>query len=447
MEPVVPLQPRCHVWTTIRALWEAADWGECIRLVKAVVDADPYDVSQRYLLALLYLKVGNQRHALTQFERLLPLCVGRGDLYRALAMQMHVDELSPAAGQQEARYGAMQRWFRSLGINSQAVREGAVLQPLLFLSLAASGFARAAEACMIERHDPGVVERDGAPGTLWITLIGELRCAQAARDGSWEEERNLEEGHFVLVDPSDTRDSRFRLEILSPTELLRLPGEVTCALAAAFPLFAEALARLGPTIRGAQVPAWRPETQAIAGSPWSERDAAAESGASGAGESGAKTEPSASALRKTSPAPRPTLRIERRSTQRFTVSLAGSFALLLRPGAPTNTLEGTVRDLSHGGVSLSLAPGQDGSSIRPLINSLALIDVAGPDGQNPLRLSGWLRWCREHDGEWMIGVEFARLTVVESRALERLIKPALQNPRYRLGTGSTDDSTGLRKPA
>src|SRR5262249_46821857 len=127
-------------------------------------------------------------------------------------------------------------------------------------------------------------------------------------------------------------------------------------------------------------------------------------------------------------AQRPTLRIERRSTQRFTVSLAGSFALLLRPGAPTNTLEGTVRDLSHGGVSLALAPGQDGSTIRPLVNALALIDVAGPDGLNPLRLSGWLRWCREEDGVWMVGIEFARLTLVETRALECLITPALRDP-------------------
>jgi CRP-like cAMP-binding protein len=389
--------------------------------VRAVTEADPYDVAQRHFLARLYLKLGDREQARAELARLLPLCVGRGDLFRALSIQKQLDALEPYAARAGGRYEAMHRWFRSLGgTGATEVREGASLQPAFLLLLAPDAFARAAEGCVVEGLEPGMHELEGAPGTLCVALLGDLWCPTPGGDIAARSGRELEEHHYLLMDPTRDVPAPLSVQAHSPAELLRFPGELMLELAAGSSAFADGIARLMPD-RAGSLAARREALGAVlhvvqaSPLPGTEREGAGRRGDPESGPVAASQEHGDVAP------PRPTLRLERRGTQRFAVSLAGQVAVLARPGVSGGPFQGRVRDLSTRGVCMTVGHAEAGPALRPLLNSLALVDVAAAPGEPALRLCAWLRWCRRVRGEWAVGMEFAGLTTADRRALERLI--------------------------
>ena len=438
---------RSHVWDSIRPHFERGDWQICVRVVRAVVDADPFDIVKRYLLARLYLKLGDGPEATLQFEKLLPLCAGRGDLFRALAMQKHLDALDPSATGQAARYPSLHRWFRSMvPAGAGGVRAGPVVQEALLLSLPVEGFTRAAEAFRLEILDPGTRTWVAEPGTLWIVLHGQPGYAEQDRTGQWSGSRQLEEGHYVLVASTRGEDAPVRFTAASPVELLRLDGGDVRALTEAFPVFADAITELEWGLRGAgeapQLEGLSPSNRQ-GGKPGLSLVRGTAPLAGGASTAGAGAWQTLHAPT----AGRPTLRIERRGQHRLTVSTSSQVALLALPGVSAAPLEGTVRNLSLRGLCVTLAPDQDGAVLEPHLRSVTYIELNMAGFAKPLRPSGWLRWCACHGGVWVVGVEFARLTHNEREALERCLRPELAEEQYRFEVWEQRATGTGRRPA
>jgi hypothetical protein len=421
---LVALPPRSHVWNSIRPHFERGDWDACLRLVKAVVDADPFDVPKRYLLARIYLKVGDPAQALVHFEKLLPLCVGRGELFRALAMQKHLDLLSTAIASQPQRYSALHRWFRSLApAGSSRIRSGAVAQEALLLGLTDEGFTRVAAACELDLLDPGVSTLRGSGGTLWIVVHGELSACEGAGADGWGPPRELEEGHYLSVDPGRRDRSRVRFESSTPVELLRLEGDRALQLAAVLPELAAGLEELLHAKRTATEPPSlsRPVRPVVEPPGGANRASRPETGA--AGEAGSATD---------KPHFTPALRVERRNYQRVQFSAVGAQAAVEVPGAPGVSIPAKLRNLSYRGMCVTIAADQDLGPFEPYIRSVIYVELGMPGGaQRPLRLSGWVRWCCQEEGSWVVGVEFARLTPLERETLGRFFSPELAEEQYR----------------
>ena len=84
-------------WNEIAEPYLAHDWNECNARIRVILDADPFAMTPRQVMARLLVLAGNPRHALLQYEKLLPLAVRAGDLYRALLIQKHMDAIESGA--------------------------------------------------------------------------------------------------------------------------------------------------------------------------------------------------------------------------------------------------------------------------------------------------------------------------------------------------------------
>jgi hypothetical protein len=219
------MHPTPPLWDSVAAPWRASDLHECVRLTRAAVDAEPYELAPRYLLAALYLAVGEPGLALLQYERLLPLAIGRGELFLALAAQRRLDELHPPVTVHQKRFHAMHQWFVSLA-RSERRRRGAAdrsgFGPHVLVSMPAKEFARAAERCHVEAiaGDPRVLTPES--GLLWVVLHGRVRWT-VLRDGQPEGEPLVSEaGDFIVLPSHVAGDARVRVEAETPAECLSL---------------------------------------------------------------------------------------------------------------------------------------------------------------------------------------------------------------------------------
>jgi hypothetical protein len=172
------VNPNHALWQEILIPYRARDWYECVRMARPVVDEDPHDLAARFLLAELYVKLDNRGLALLQYERMLPLAVGRGDLIGAMATQRRLDELHPTSAQHAKRYMAMHQWFLSLAQRgSMPVDPAAATTSAMLLGLAPAAFSRAAEASRLRLFDLEPCELEAGNQLRWIVVFGQVRWA------------------------------------------------------------------------------------------------------------------------------------------------------------------------------------------------------------------------------------------------------------------------------
>src|SRR5262245_52243083 len=160
-------------WKEIADPYRARDWNECVRRIRVTLDADPFAMTPRQIMARLLVLTGNPRHGLLQYEKLLPLAVRAGDLFRALAIQRHMDRLEPGAA---SRYAALQKWFRLVGVSDAdeaSNMEGCITARSL-LSLPKEVFEWMGGELRVDPFDPGLHEQEAAGSTCWVVVFGSL---------------------------------------------------------------------------------------------------------------------------------------------------------------------------------------------------------------------------------------------------------------------------------
>ncbi len=221
--------PNTRLWDSMAAPFRANDLHECVRLTRAAVDAQPYELAPRYLLASLYLALGESGLALLQYERLLPLAVGRGELFLALAAQRRLDELHPPTILHERRYHAMHQWFVSLARTDRKRRAAASLGafgPHVLVRLTAVEFAQAAERCRVESlaFAPRTVVPES--GLLWVVLHGRVRWTSSHAGEPASEPVIAEPGDLIVLPTQSGLGLSVSIEPETPAECLCLDPEL-----------------------------------------------------------------------------------------------------------------------------------------------------------------------------------------------------------------------------
>jgi hypothetical protein len=298
--------------------FRAREWHECVNLVRHLVDEDPYDLAARALLGSLYTKSDNRNLALLQYERLLPLAVGQGDLLKALCTQKRLDDLHPSAAGNAARYRAMHEWFRYLvprGRKQAEKREATNrVSAESLIALSDDAFAMGAEGASIHALDLSPVEVEAASGMLWVVYYGRVRWKVKLIDGTTIDEV-ADEGDAIVLAPSAAAGS-VQLEPETPTECLSLA-----------PALAESLGLR--TARAGEAPA------------------------SAVGKS---------LLPVPDPSAEPTLAVgvpfDRRKETRMAVNIQSRVALLGEVGTRVSPLHGKLLDLSRTGACVSFPSAQ-----------------------------------------------------------------------------------------
>lgn len=233
-----------RLWQVITDACRAGDWQEALRVARSLVDADPFAIDARQLLAALYLRVGNRRLAQIQYEKLLPLAVGRGDLFRALAVQKHLDQVGGGALRHANRFVAMHKWFRSAGVTRSITpgsRPGAGITQADLLRLPREVFSQTAENANLELLDMEPRSVPVQAGSLWVVLYGQLEWSLTLSDGRATARRVAEPGKNIYVDPEISREVRLDITPLVPCECLRFEAEVVQELLKLMPALALAL--------------------------------------------------------------------------------------------------------------------------------------------------------------------------------------------------------------
>jgi hypothetical protein len=231
-------------WKRITEACRASDWQEALRQARSIVEADPYAIEARQLLAALCLKLGNRRLAQVHYERLLPLAVGKGDLLGALAIQKHLDHLNANAPQHAERFIAMHTWFRSLGgthTSSTGVPPGGGLTQDDLLKLPREAFSKIAEEAQLEvlEMEPRSVDVQG--GSLWIVLYGRVGWWLRHPEGRQTSRKLAMPGDNLYVDPDLGRELRLELAPEMPSECLRFDAELVQELVRTMPNLARSL--------------------------------------------------------------------------------------------------------------------------------------------------------------------------------------------------------------
>lgn len=173
------MKPPIRLWQDIIERYRASDWLECVRIARDAVDSHPDDLAARFLLARLHTRLGDPHLAQLQYERLLPLAVGQGDLLRALAAQKQLDLLGHGLARHAKRYAAMHQWFRSLGSKGLASVRAAGphgMRTADLIRLDAERFGQIAESARIEVVDLDARDIETREGVLWVALYGQVRA-------------------------------------------------------------------------------------------------------------------------------------------------------------------------------------------------------------------------------------------------------------------------------
>lgn len=411
------------LWDPLLEPYRARDWNDCIRQARALVDADPFALLPRLVLASLHVKADSPRLAQLQYEKLLPVAVGKGDLFRAIAVQRHLDELSPES-RVPGRFAAMHRWFQMVGlphaVSTRLEREGGI-SPSMLLRLDHDRFDELAESLTLETFDlaPREIEVEG--GTLWVVLYGRLRWSIIPPEGA-SEERLATEGALVWVDPACFDRARVRFQPELPTECLRFDAELLRELPANLPGADEAGLPIPEERRAWSGPLGRGATAETASGPAETRldDAMVAPGSEPAGTS--RVDPNGAA-----PAGDPA---DRREQMRIAVDYGSRIALLGLPGIQLEPITGRLIDLSQSGFGMRLAKDELRQSIAALGNAVIAIDLELPGQHAELRLAGRVRWIHfgEGDDSLRLGVEFVLLTEPDRALIAETLQRVEQNP-------------------
>jgi hypothetical protein len=205
-------------WNDIAEPYRAESWAECARLVRMHVDQDPHDLPVRALFASLLVRSGQRAMALTQYERLLPLAVGQGDLFAALATQRALDDMHAPEQRHPERYRAIQQWFRSFAgaPPRRACRPGRHPGRMLrsgLLALPADLFTMIAEQTLVMPLDLAPQTHEDTEGLLWVPYFGRLRWTLSSAAGAPAAAGAADPGDVVQL-PAGRREVR-RLETVA----------------------------------------------------------------------------------------------------------------------------------------------------------------------------------------------------------------------------------------
>lgn len=376
-------------WPDIIEPYRSEAWSECARLARAHVDEDPFDLSTRALLASVLLRSRQRALALMQYERLLPLAVGQGELFRALGTQRRLDELLPAAARHPDRYRAIQDWFRALTgpAAGAAVEADGDAGPLgALLGLPPDAFSVVAEQSKVVPLDLAPQTLDDAAGVLWVVYFGRIRWTVAGPSPGGRETHSAEAGDVLHLPPGEPAARWIELEPETPCEVIRFdPGLATL---------------LGHARGGrAAAPAARP-----------------------------RPDPTAEPLLAVG-VPR-----DRRRETRMAVMLENRVALLGEAGTRVAPLHGTVVDVSTTGIGLQFPAAQirGARGIRP--QALVTLQVGLRDAGEALPVTGriaWIEWHPVAPGQGTeharIGLEFVAMSAEQRTRLVHLLDSAARS--------------------
>ncbi len=416
MSPIPPL------WEAIAAPYRSGDLHECVRLARATVDAQPYDLPPRYLLAALYMTLEEPGLALLQYERLLPLAVGRGEMFLALAAQRRLDELHPPITLHERRYHAMHQWFVSLARSERRRRSQDAMRafgPQVLVRLGAAEFARASERCRVESL--GMNPREVVPenGLLWVVLHGRLRWA-VVREGEPAGDVTIAEPGDFIVLPSASKDGpRLHIEPDTPAECLCLDPELFSAVR-----------EPGASHAG-------PAPSATAESADDEQVADLVAAAAATADADALAEASSAAppaSREVARGPRPDpmaepmvavgAPIERRRENRLSVQAANGVVLLGLAGTRVAPLPGALLDLSVSGLSVRFRRGDVLQACSALRESVVAVHLSLPGEGGAERLAARVAWvdrepaATDPESALSLGLEFVAMSPAQQARIE-----------------------------
>ncbi|MFI5370662.1 MAG: PilZ domain-containing protein [Candidatus Eisenbacteria bacterium] len=210
-------------WERMLPMIRSADPDELAHRLRHVLGADPFRLTPRHWLAEVYRSRNQLARAIGEYERLLPLAVGAGDLFRAIAVQKRLEELDPRPGSAE-RYAAIHRWFRMLGVTrlvNAPSTNAAGLSARALIRLPREGFIRAAAESGLETygHTSRQLEIEGAEQhvVLWGELVWDVKLA----DGRRRREQAVVEGDLMRIDPEFAGPGLMRVRPDTPAECLR----------------------------------------------------------------------------------------------------------------------------------------------------------------------------------------------------------------------------------
>jgi hypothetical protein len=391
------MKPTVRKWHDIAEPYREESWQECARVARALVDQNPYDLSTRALLASLLLRTRQEPLALIQYERLLPLAVGQGDLFRALGTQRRLDLLHAAENRHPDRYRAMQDWFRYLVDAAPASEDAAavdpaapVLEPATLIQLPADSFSMIAERASVLTLDMAPQVLNEPEGILWVVYFGRVRWAIATGAEEPRTERTAEEGEIVYLPPGAPSARWLEIQAETPAEVIQLdPGL--------------AHLHIGPRAET------RPSPVAVTPPP--ER-------VDTAGRRPALAEKPPAAARSTptrDPIAEPEVaagsRRDRRRHGRMDVMLGTRVALLGEDHAEAGSVIGRVTDISRTGMGLAF-PAQHlrhEGGLRP--EAVVRLQIAFDGSDEPLVAMGRVAWIELHLEADIGGVEFGRVGI------------------------------------
>lgn len=363
------MRPLSSQWLRLVEPYRNGDWFECIELLRPVLDQFPDDLGTRLLLGTLCLASDQAARALVQFEKMLPLAVGQGDLFRALGAQRQLDRLRPATAAHDKRFIAIHKWFGAVPTRRMD-QTHAELTPGALLALPPAGFHRIAEEAEIENLGLEVRDLEGDAAAMRVVLYGRLRWSV------------MPEGEASLLEV-----------VSSELESVALAPE----------LHARVRIRLAPELPSAclrfSLGLLREEQAKAASAPKETRASATPKSAAAHGAAPARP-PEAPRLERPvlDPALEPTVAIsapfQRRRDTRVSVAFESRVAMLGLAGSRVAPFAGRLFNLSPSGVGLGF-PRAELLPVRDALEgSLLTVEIQLPDGEPPVRLMSRVRWVQ-----------------------------------------------------
>jgi len=224
-------------WERMLPALRGSDPDEVTRQLRHQLQAEPFRITARHWLAEIHRRDGNVALAIGQYDRLLPLAVGAGDVFRTLAIQKRLDELDERPGVED-RFRAIHRWFRLLGIGhlvEAPSTSGAGLSARSLIHLPGDAFVHAASHATIESFmgEARQLELEGAE--QFVVLWGEIVWDVRLLDGRRRREQRAVEGDLLRVDPEFASRGRMRVRPDTPAECLRFGGRLLAQLTSVDP--------------------------------------------------------------------------------------------------------------------------------------------------------------------------------------------------------------------
>jgi hypothetical protein len=357
------MKPNHRAWKSLLQPFEAQQWDACTRIVRAWVDDDPYDMTSRALLASLYSRAGSPELARLQYEKLLPMAVGQGDMLWALCTQKRLDELQGKSSESNARYHAMYEWFRYLvpdtGKSRRRQQQG--LSASALIGLPDDVFSGSAVRATM--HDLGLSSRTVSvvDGMLWFVYYGRVQWRGIDARGDIVE-RVADAGEPIFVRATESAEA---LDLVPeiPTECIALEPALAGPLGLAMSTPPTILPRPDPEL----------EPTLAVGAPH-----------------------------------------ERRRRTRVAVALESKIAFLGEIGTLVSPLHGKLVDLSPGGLGVTFPAAQLRQARGVFADAILPVQLSLRGSGDPIELAARVAWIRKgssaEGGEARMGLEFISMS-------------------------------------